>query len=262
MIKELNMKIHTINTNNSSRNIYYFLEIKNNTFYVIDPFSFECAENFLQSKNGKLVGIINTHAHFDHIGGNTQLFEKYKCDIFVYQDALEIIPCATKGIKDGHIFSFGDDALTVMFTPGHTKFDICLLHTYKGQEVGIFVGDILFSGGVGNCFNGGDPEVLFDTITKLQNRLNDDIKLYYCHEYLQNNLGFTLSITPNNTIAKHLLSSMKDNTLNEFNSTLGIDKQINTFLNLGSLEIREALRMKDVSNKEVFLELRKLRNKW
>ena len=253
------MKIHMITTNSSSRNLYYFLEIEKYFFYVIDPFSFECAEKFLQSKNGNLVGIINTHAHFDHIGGNTQLFEKYKCDIFVHQDALGLIPCATNGIKEGHIFSFGDDELKVIFTPGHTKFDICLMHSHKGQEVGLFVGDTLFSAGVGNCINGGDPEVLFETIAKLQGRLTDNIKLYYFHEYLQNNIGFTLSITPNNTIAQNILSSIKNNSRD---STLGVDKQINTFLNLDSLEIREALKMKLASNKEVFLELRKLRNKW
>ncbi|MBT6326697.1 MAG: MBL fold metallo-hydrolase [Bdellovibrionales bacterium] len=253
------MKIHTINTNNSSRNIYYFLEIERNTFYVIDPFSFECAEKFLQSKNGNLVGIINTHAHFDHIGGNAQLFEKYKCDIFVYQDALDVIPCATQGIKEGHIFSFGDDELKVIFTPGHTKFDICLLHSHKGKEVGLFVGDTLFSAGVGNCINGGDPEVLFESITKLQAMLDDDIKLYYFHEYLKNNIGFTLSLTPNNKTAQNILSSISSNN---FDSTLGVDKKINTFLNLDSLVIREALNMKLASNKEVFLGLRKLRNKW
>ena len=65
--------------------------------------------------------------------------------------------------------------------------------------------------------------------------------------------------TPNNKTAQNILSSISSNN---FDSTLGVDKKINTFLNLDSLVIREALNMKLASNKEVFLGLRKLRNKW
>ena len=90
-----------------------------------------------------------------------------------------------------------------------TLAHLCLLLEGPGGPKGIFSGDTLFNAGVGNCHNGGDPEVLFETVSKQLKDLPGDVLLYPGHEYLENNLGFTLDREPSNGDAKTLLDEVQ-----------------------------------------------------
>ena len=144
---------------------------------------------------------------------------------------------------------------------------ICLLS--QTEQPSIFSGDTLFNAGAGNCHNGGHPEELYLTFTKQLSKLPDNTLIYPGHDYIENNLRFTLDREPENKKAKNLLSKIANQDLdNPFVTSIGIEKQINTFFRLNNPVIIEKLRKnfpeikKEPDEKEVFLKLREIRNEW
>ena len=127
----------------------------------------------------------------------------------------------------------------------------------------------LFNAGAGNCHNGGHPAELYDTFTTQLSKLRDDTRLYPGHDYLLNNLEFTLDREPDNDSAREMLAQHVDqNPENAVITTLGDEKTFNTFFRLGSPTViaRLAERFPELgdspSQKDVFLKLRELRNAW
>ena len=92
--------------------------------------------------------------------------------------------------------------------------------------------------------------------------------IYPGHDYLQTNLEFTLDREPNNKEAQKLLNSVKDSEAGSVTTNLNMEYNINTFFRLSNNTIIDRLREKfpelsiNPSQKEVFLLLRQLRNKW
>ena len=143
---------------------------------------------------------------------------------------------------------------------------LCLL--VRGKEEALFCGDTLFNAGVGNCHNGGNPLSLYNTFYNQLIKLDKKTKIYPGHDYLSNNLEFTLSLEPNNKNAFDLLQkSKKENFSTNFVSSFDLELKVNTFFRLKEKSILESLKSKNVLSKndspqEVFLALRELRNNW
>ena len=126
----------------------------------------------------------------------------------------------------------------------------------------------MFNAGVGHCRT-GDPDVLYATFSEKISALPDETRVYPGHEYMANNLGFTLDREPDNAVAKDLLEELGDQDPNNARiTTLGLERQINTFLRLDSPAVRAGIKQKfpdvgdDPDAKTVFLKLRELRNNW
>jgi hydroxyacylglutathione hydrolase len=154
-----------------------------------------------------------------------------------------------------------------MDTPGHTMSHICLFA--HADQPALFSGDTLFNGGAGNCHQGGDPSVLYDTFATRLAKLPDNTVVHAGHDYLLNNLGFTLDREPGNVVAHDMKVSLADCTALDMPlTTLGEEKRFNTFFRLQSPEIITGLRERfpelpdQPSAREVFIALRALRNKW
>ncbi|MBF0398207.1 MAG: MBL fold metallo-hydrolase [Desulfobacterales bacterium] len=138
--------------------------------------------------------IINTHGHFDHVGGNKRLKTVTNASLVIHQlDApmLSIIsysaasfglsgensPPPDMTVVDGDIINFGNASLKVIHTPGHTKGGISLY-----SEGNVFVGDTLFAGSIGRTdFPGGDYQTLIDSIKEKLLPLGDHVKVYTGH---------------------------------------------------------------------------------
>jgi len=144
---------------------------------------------------------------------------------------------------------------------------ICLRsHT---DEPALFSGDTLFNAGAGNCHNGGDPNEMYTTFVDQLSKLPDRTRVYPGHDYIENNLKFTLSREPDNAAAKNLLPTVTGHDpANSIVTTLAEEKRINTFFRLTSPSVIATLREKfpDLPErpdaKTVFLRLRELRNQW
>ncbi len=158
--------------------------------------------------------------------------------------------------------------LLALDTPGHTLSHICLLS--KAKNAALFSGDTLFAAGAGNCGRGGDPEELFNTFVRQLAELPEDTLVYPGHDYIANNLGFTVDREPDNERASALLRDVvtSHDVDKPLVTTLALERQINTFFRLTSKTVISKLRDSfptmptDPSPKEVFLRLRELRNHW
>lgn len=232
---------------------------------ILDPYDSDQICSSVDQIKKPVLAIINTHEHHDHIRGNDELSKKYNAPIWAHENATGKIPNIARTLKKGERIELGSSyELEVLDTPGHTHAHLCLLMLESNRAVAVFTGDTLFNAGVGNCHNGGDPEVLFETIRDHFMTLPDDVIVYPGHDYIRSNLGFTLDREPSNQDAqdwrtRHLLI---DHDHEFWLTKMGEEKLFNTFLRLDSQEIIDNLPGKPQDQKNVFLTLRQLRNKW
>ena len=212
--------------------------------------------------------MLNTHEHGDHTGGNKGIVQATGAKIIAHKNAGGRIPNVDRGVGAGDVIKVGSTVeLECLDTPGHTMCHICLLsHT---EQPALFSGDTLFNAGAGNCHNGGHPEELYETFTRQLERLGEDTLLYPGHEYLVNNLRFTLDREPDNHAARELLEACREqDPADALVTTLAKEREINTFFRLGSPSlvarlVEEFPEMGDSPDpKTVFLKLRELRNSW
>lgn len=262
------IKVSQLYTKNSYRNFNYFICFDEEAI-VIDPYSSEQVIQYLESNNLKLKYIINTHEHFDHIAANLELKSKTNCRVLVGEFAKSKIGSADRFLKDEErILLSKNSYLKVIHTPGHTPAHICLQLFLENKMHAIFTGDTLFNAGVGNC-NSGDPDQLFETITKKFKKLPLDVLIYPGHDYWENNLEFAISRENDNDLLRETLNKYKELLKkNKFLvSTFELETKINPFLRLESPSIIEGLKERceidhKLSEKEVFLILRRIRDKW
>ena len=102
-----------------------------------------------------------------------------------------------RGLARGDVIKIGRTVeLETLDTPGHTRAHVCLLA--HGDAPALFCGDTLFNAGAGNCHNGGDPGLLYETFVNQLAQLPDATRVYPGHEYMARNLAFTLDREPGN----------------------------------------------------------------
>ncbi|HJK91111.1 MAG TPA: MBL fold metallo-hydrolase [Polyangiaceae bacterium LLY-WYZ-15_(1-7)] len=152
---------------------------------------------FLEEKGLKLLYVLETHAHADHLSGSQYLKRKYGAGV-VIGEKITVVQETFKGIfdladdfavdgsqfdalvKDGETFEAGSLKIDVIATPGHTP--ACV--TYKIDDA-IFTGDALFMDdyGTGRCdFPRGSAEDLYASLRKLYD-LPDDTRVFVGHDY-------------------------------------------------------------------------------
>lgn len=259
------MHIKQIYTDSFLRNFNYLIVSEKKEVFCVDPWDGEQLSKELDKLGGNLTSILITHDHPDHIRGVNFLKKKYDAKIYAHKVVKRSILEIDKFISEGDIIDIEEGVhLEVVDTPGHMDAHLCFLVKEAGKSTGIFAGDALFNAGVGNCRLGGDPEILYQTVCEKLDILDDDIILYSSHDFLENNLKFTLSIEKENTDAKKILESINNRELDttSYLSTIGVEKKINTFLRRNSVELCSALDAQSLTDKEIFLKLRSLRDQW
>ncbi len=166
-----------------------------NEIAIIDPGG--DADIILQSVDtleGRVKYVINTHGHIDHIAANSEIIQKTGAELLIHQAdsamlthpdnnlsllmGVKIEPCpATRLLSDGHLIAIGNEHLKVIHTPGHTPGSICLLDTNY-----IFTGDTLFLDSIGRVdFPGGSEKAIKTSLNRLQMLLRPETMLYPGH---------------------------------------------------------------------------------
>ena len=237
---------------------YLLYDEDTNAVAIIDPSDFNPCDKIINEKYNKLDYILNTHHHFDHVGGNQKLKEKYKSKVLGFQLDKNRIPGIDIALKEKQSFKIGNTSFEVIFIPGHTKGHVAF---YCKDEKIVFTGDTLFSLGCGRVFE-GTYEQMFSSLNKLKN-LPVDTKIYCGHEYTKKNLEFCLEYDPNNELLKE-----KNNWINskvESNSptvpiSIDEEKKTNIFLRCNEPSIKNALNLKNASEQEIFFKLRDLKD--
>jgi hydroxyacylglutathione hydrolase len=263
------MIVKQIWTGNSYRNFNYLIACaETGEALAVDPLDHEKCFKAAQDAGWKITQIVNTHEHRDHTGGNAALMQKTKAKVLAHQNAKHSIPEMAQGLKAGDLIKVGRTVeLEAMDTPGHTMSHVCLRsHT---DQPALFSGDTLFNAGAGNCHNGGHPAELYKTFAEQLAKLPGDTLIYPGHDYIENNLRFTLNREPDNRRAQEMLDRLSgQDPSRAYVSTLAVEREVNTFFRLTSATVIAKLREafadlpENPDPKTVFLKLRELRNKW
>ncbi len=263
------MIVEQVWTGNAYRNFNYLIACpETGDALAVDPLDFNKCLAVAKNKDWTITQILNTHEHSDHTGGNKAVVKATGAKVIAHTNAKNRIPNMDRGVGAGDVIRVGKTVdLECLDTPGHTMSHICLLS--KTDQPGLFSGDTLFNAGAGNCHNGGHPEELYDTFDRQLRTLDDSTMIYPGHDYLVNNLQFTLDREPDNEAARQMLEDYSAQDPDDaLVTTLAQEREINTFFRLDSPLVIAKLQqdfpeLGDAPDaRSVFLKLRELRNRW
>lgn len=181
----------------------YIVSDETNEAVIIDCGAYseheeEQISQYIRKNNLKIVHLLCTHAHFDHIFGNAFICKNYQVNpechpadrnlheglpeqirMFLGQSYTKEVPLLGKELKEGAQIHFGMHQLTVIHTPGHTPGGVCF---YCAEEKVIFTGDSLFQMSIGRTdFPGGNYRDLMDSLNQKIMTLPEDVKVYPGH---------------------------------------------------------------------------------
>ena len=219
---------------------YLIIDEENNTACVIDPSEADPIIEYLENTQIKLKFILNTHHHYDHVGGNQKLKEKYGAIVVGYKGDKERIPEIDILVNDQEIWIHENFKAKIIHIPGHTLGHICF---YFYNQKSVFSGDTLFSLGCGRIFEGTYSQ-MFNSLKKLK-ELPHDTKIFCGHEYTMQNSKFCMANDENN---QNLISKIKEikkklqNNLPTIPSTIKEELDCNIFLRSNNVETFSKLR--------------------
>ena len=221
-------------------NYSYLIIDADNNACVIDPGESKPIINFIEKKNIKLKFILNTHHHYDHIGGNLELKKKYGLKIIGYSEDKNRIDGIDILLKNNEIWRSGNFLSKIIHVPGHTSGHICF-YFYNDQI--IFTGDTLFSLGCGRVFE-GTYEEMYNSLSTLK-KLPNNTKIYCGHEYTYDNSLFCIEYDKKNNILKKKIIDIKNKlkkNIPTVPTTIKDELACNIFLRAKTLEEFSKLR--------------------
>ena len=203
------MIIEQIWTGNDWRNFNYLIACpESGEALAVDPLDHQKCLSLARQRGWEITQVLNTHEHGDHTGGNQTVIEATGAKLLAHANARDSISGIDVALQAGDVIKVGRHAeLEALDTPGHTMSHICLLS--RTDTPALFCGDTLFNAGAGNCHNGGHPDELYLTFTSQLSRLPNDTLIYPGHDYIVNNLQFTLAREPGNQRASKLLQEIE-----------------------------------------------------
>ena len=148
----------------------------------------------LEIRSLALKGILLTHGHFDHIWHAQELRERMGVPLYVHENDAEMLTDSKKNayslftggkfviekadflLKDGDEVALGNEKMTVIHTPGHSRGSVC----YDTGD-SLITGDTIFAEGFGRCdLYGGDIEKLKHSLDLLSKMAQSENRWIYC----------------------------------------------------------------------------------
>lgn len=213
---------------------------------VVDPSEAEPVLAAVAEAGVTLTAILNTHHHWDHVGGNKKLVQRFPdLVVYGYLGDRDRIPHQTVFLEEGDDVMIGNLVGSISHNPGHTTGAITF---YFGDAA--FTGDTLFAAGCGRLFEGDAAD--------MKRSLNDVIgsrppatRLYFGHEYTAANLAFAISVEPDNEAVKEKLAwararGEKGETTTP--TTVAAERATNPFMRLDSATLQQTVLRQEPEN--------------
>ena len=163
----------------SSTYTYIISSGKGREALIIDPVIEHTDEyvKVLESLDLKLVKVIDTHIHADHISGLNELNKRTNCTrIMGEKSKSEVVDLK---LKDNEIVNIENIQLKAIYTPGHTDCSYCYLMNDR-----VFTGDTLLINGTGRTdFQSGSPLDAYDSLFNKLLKLPEKTLVYPAHDY-------------------------------------------------------------------------------
>ncbi|MCC9166657.1 MBL fold metallo-hydrolase [Pontibacter harenae] len=194
------MEVTCLTFNPFSENTY-LLHDETKECVVVDPGCYEQEEKdqlkaYIEKQGLKVVRLLNTHCHIDHVLGNQFVADTYGVPLEIHEEDLqtlravpayapsygfpkynEVLPATF--LKEGDTVKFGNIELEVYFTPGHAPGHVVFYNTAQKVCIG---GDVLFRQSIGRTdLPGGDFDTLIQSIKNKLFTLPDEVVVYPGH---------------------------------------------------------------------------------
>ncbi|MDC1476321.1 hydroxyacylglutathione hydrolase [Pelagibacteraceae bacterium] len=240
-------------------NYAYIINDKNSGVVgVVDPSEAQPIISFLTKNKLKLNYILNTHHHYDHVGGNTELKKLYNSEVVGFVGDKHRIPGINIALGNNESWMFGDLSVKILHIPGHTLGHICFF--FEKEKIA-FTGDTLFSLGCGKIFEGNHKQML-DSLNKIK-KLPKNTKIYCGHEYTYKNAEFCMKYDPNNKDLKkkfEIIKKLRFDNLPTIPAILEEELKSNIFLRCDQNDLKVKLNMKNDEDYKVFRIVRDLKD--
>lgn len=168
---------------------------------IIDPGCYTASERdevvqFVNGNGLRVVSLLNTHCHIDHVFGNKWVKETYQVPLLAHKNEVAVLntlqqvgnlygffidasPAPDSFLEEGDEVTFGSSSLKVFFTPGHSPGSISF---YSAEARFVISGDVLFQSSIGRTdLPGGSYQVLMESIFSRLLILPDEVKVYSGH---------------------------------------------------------------------------------
>ncbi len=165
---------------------------------VADPGDAGPVLKYLRSTNRRLAAILNTHHHWDHVGGNATLLEHFPgIPVFGGAGDRGRIAGQTVFLGEGDRITVCGTFASVIDVPGHTRSHVAYFFPAGEDSAGhLFSGDTIFGGTIGYLCE-GTPEVMFRSVQKIR-ALPHDTWIWCAHEYTLQYVREAAGIEPEN----------------------------------------------------------------
>ena len=169
--------------------VYLITDLATRQAAVVDPaWDVPQVIKHAEQHNIQISDILLTHSHHDHINGVEEVLNRYDSQLHLLKEEADFWQAKLEKPTihhGGDNISLGESSIQVMHTPGHTPGSACYL-----LDGDIITGDTLFVFGCGRCdLQGGDPEVMFNTLKKMGSDLSSDTVIHPGHNYAEKNVS-------------------------------------------------------------------------
>ncbi len=194
------LTIQSFTFNPASENTYILFN-ETGSAVIIDPGCYFTNEQhalqlFIELNDIKVIQLINTHCHLDHVFGLKWVYENYELEPFIHAEEKKVLEDTPQSasrwgltidnysgnlhfIEEGDIIHIGNDQLTVLYTPGHSPGSVSF---YCKEQGFIISGDVLFKESVGRTdLEGGNHQTLLNSIRTKLFTLPDETIVYCGH---------------------------------------------------------------------------------
>ena len=194
------LTIQNFTFNPASENTYILFNETGNAI-IIDPGCYfqneqRAIQLFIELNEIKLIQLINTHCHLDHVFGVKWIYDNYDLEPFIHEEEKKVLEYAPQSalrwgltmdnyignvhfLKEGDSIHIGEDKMTVLHTPGHSPGSVSF---YCEEQGFVISGDVLFKESVGRTdLPGGNHQTLINSIRTKLFTLPDNTIVYNGH---------------------------------------------------------------------------------